>query len=111
MFGALWEGVKNVASKAGNWLGGSTPASSVPNWLGVIGTAGKIYADVQSQKAAKKNLELQKQAFDFNKMLSQREINRANKANNNLANAWAQSTAGTPNINTLKLDDELERWG
>lgn len=69
-------------------------ASGTPNWLSALGTAGAIYDGYQRQKLANKALQYQKEAFDFNKMLSQRELNRQNQAEQNLYNAWNSSAFG-----------------
>lgn len=74
------------------WLGKTTASTETPNWLMALGIGGNLYSGYQQQKAANKSLDLQKQAFDFNKMLSQREIDRQNRAEQNLANAWTNSS-------------------
>lgn len=87
------------------WLLGSNPNGGSSNLLGLLGAGAKMYGDYQSQKMAQKQYALQKQAFDFNKMLSQREINRQNTAQNALNQAWSNSM-----LNPLKRkqDEGLE---
>ncbi|WP_314069947.1 hypothetical protein [Campylobacter showae] len=79
---------------AGNWLGGSDAAGTA-NWMNALGTAGNIYSGIAQQQAAKNLMKQQKAAFDFNKMLSERQIARENQAEQNLANAWDMSTYST----------------
>ncbi|QCD52808.1 hypothetical protein [Campylobacter sp. RM16192] len=82
--------LKSASNSALNWLGGSDKAGT-PNILSALGTAGAIYDGYQKQKIANKALKYQKEAFDFNKMLSKRQIDRENRANQNLINAWNAS--------------------
>lgn len=79
---------------AGNWLMSSDRAGT-PNLLNVAGLAGGLYSGLQQQKAANKALKMQQDAYDFNKMLSQREIDRQNRAQQALYDGWnASSFAG-----------------
>ncbi|EAU00322.1 hypothetical protein [Campylobacter curvus] len=87
----FWDGLKNFGNNTLGWLGGSD-RSGTPNWLMAAGIAGSLYGGYQQEKMAKKQFDLQKDAYDFNKMLSQREIDRQNQANQNLANAWTNSS-------------------
>lgn len=76
---------------AGGWLLGADK-SGTPNWMNAAGLAGGLYSGLQQQKAANKALQMQQDAFDFNKMLSQREIDRQNRAEQNLYDGWNAST-------------------
>ena len=76
---------------AGGWLLGADK-SGTPNWMNAAGLAGGLYSGLQQQKAANKALQMQQDAFDFNKMLSQREIDRQNRAEQNLYDGWTAST-------------------
>lgn len=76
---------------AGGWLLGADK-SGTPNWMNAAGLAGGLYSGLQQQKAANKALKMQQDAFDFNKMLSQREIDRQNRAEQNLYDGWNAST-------------------
>lgn len=78
---------------AGEWLG-KNGANGVSNWQNVLGLGGNIYGAYQQQKAAKDALNLQKDAFNWNKMLSQREIDKQNRAQNSLDTAWGMSSYG-----------------
>lgn len=92
MSGALAGAVKPNSSSGFDFMGflkGSN--GGTPNWLSALGTAGMIYGAVNQQQMAKKMFKQQQQAFDFNKMLSQRQISRENQANQNLINAWNAS--------------------
>lgn len=66
--------------------------SGTPNWMNAAGLAGGLYSGLQKQKAANKALQMQQDAFDFNKMLSQREIDRQDRAQQDLYNAYNAST-------------------
>lgn len=76
---------------AGNWLLGSDKAGT-SNLLNAAGLAGGLYSGLQQQKAANKALQMQQDAYNFNKMLSQREIDRQNRAEQNLYDGWNAST-------------------
>lgn len=90
-----WGG-SNIAQGAGkngggflSWLGGD--AGGTPNWLTALGTGGALWSAYNQNKAAKQAFKLNKDAYDFNKMLSQRQLQRENQANQNLVNAWNAS--------------------
>ena len=85
--------LKNAGSKALSWLGNSD-AAGTPNWMNALGMAGNMYSGIAQQQAAKNLMKQQKAAFDFNKMLSERQISRENQANKNLLNAWNSSAFG-----------------
>ena len=85
--------LKNAGGKALDWLGNSD-AAGTPNWMNALGMAGGIYSGIAQQQAAKNMMKQQKAAFDFNKMLSERQISRENQANQNLLNAWNSSAFG-----------------
>lgn len=72
-----------------SWLGGD--AGGTPNWLTALGTGGALWSAYNQNKAAKQAFKLNKDAYDFNKMLSQRQLQRENQANQNLVNAWNAS--------------------
>lgn len=76
---------------AGGWLLGADK-SGAPNWMNAAGLAGGLYSGLQQQKAANKALQMQQEAYNFNKMLSQREIDRQNRAEQNLYDGWNAST-------------------
>lgn len=79
-----WLGKTNGENKDG--VGGT------PNWLTALGAGGALWSAYNQSKMAKKAFNLNKDAFDFNKMLSQRQIQRENQANQNLLNAWNASS-------------------
>ena len=72
-----------------SWLGGD--AGGTPNWLTALGTGGALWSAYNQNKVAKQAFKLNKDAYDFNKMLSQRQLQRENQANQNLVNAWNAS--------------------
>ena len=76
---------------AGSWLLGADK-SGTPNLLNAAGLAGGLYSGLQQQKAANKALQMQQDAYNFNKMLSQREIDRQDRAQQDLYNAYNAST-------------------
>lgn len=82
-----------LLKSAGDWLGNSD-AAGTPNWMNALGMAGNMYSGIAQQQAAKNLMKQQKAAFDFNKMLSERQISRENQANQNLLNAWNSSAFG-----------------
>lgn len=82
-----------LLKSAGSWLGNSD-ATGTPNWMNALGMAGNMYSGIAQQQAAKNLMKQQKAAFDFNKMLSERQISRENQANQNLLNAWNSSAFG-----------------
>ena len=78
----LSNGLTNLNNSVGNW----------DNLGGLIGGAGALYSAYQQQRNAKKELALQKEAFNFNKMLTQREIDRQNRADDDLYQAFRNSS-------------------
>lgn len=85
-----WDwGGSNITQGAGKNGGGD--AGGVPNWLTALGAGGALWGAYNQNKMAKKVFNLNKDAYDFNKMLSQRQIQRENQANQNLVNAWNAS--------------------
>lgn len=99
-------GAANTAASGGGWnfldmLKGagnralglfSGSGGGTPTWLQAAGLAGGLYSGLQQQKAANKALQMQQDAYNFNKMLSQREIDRQNQAQQNLYDGWNAST-------------------
>lgn len=81
MWESLFGGVKNYLGK-GDWLGE------------VIGGAGSLWGAYNQQKMGKKMFDLQKDAYNYNKMLSQNELNRRDKFENDLWNAYNNSSYG-----------------
>ena len=87
--GGVASGKNNGGGSSGgflSWLGGD--AGGTPNWLTALGTGGALWSAYNQSKMAKKAFNLNKDAYDFNKMLSQRQLQRENQANQNLVNAW-----------------------
>ena len=60
-----------------------------------LGALGGIYSSYNKQHMANKMYGLQKDAYNFNKMLSQQELNRRKKADKSLQSAWANSSYNT----------------
>ncbi|WP_181001447.1 hypothetical protein [Campylobacter concisus] len=90
--GGVASGKNNGGGSSGgflSWLGGD--AGGTPNWLTALGTGGALWSAYNQNKAAKQAFKLNKDAYDFNKMLSQRQLQRENQANQNLVNAWNAS--------------------
>ena len=93
----FFSGVKNltVGEKGDGgflgWLKGKDNAGT-SNALSLLGVGGAFYDAYKRNKFAKQQLNMQKQAFDFNKMLSQRQLNMQKEAQQNLNNAWNNST-------------------
>ena len=82
----IGSGLSNVLTNLNN---------SVGNWDnlgGLIGGDGALYSAYQQQRNAKKQMDLQKEAFNFNKMLTQREIDRQNRADDDLYQAFRNSS-------------------
>ncbi|OPA77379.1 hypothetical protein BFG04_04390 [Campylobacter pinnipediorum subsp. pinnipediorum] len=90
-------------NKALGWLGSSSVAGSTPNWLGVAGMAGSLYDGYQTHKNAKKMQKLQNDTYNFNKMLSERQLSKDNQAQNNLERAWANSRFNVNNDDEERL--------
>ena len=78
----LSSGLTNLNNSVGN----------CDNLGGLIGGAGALYSAYQQQRNAKKQMDLQKDAFNFNKMLTQREIDRQNRADDDLYQAFRNSS-------------------
>ncbi|EDP4043784.1 hypothetical protein FV946_08500, partial [Campylobacter jejuni] len=77
--GGFLNGLKNSFSNFGDWLFKSSDANKVTNFdrLGnVLGAGGALYGAYNQQKMAKKNFDLQKDAYNFNKYLANEELNR-----------------------------------
>lgn len=83
----ITQAIGGVASGKNN--GGD--AGGTPNWLTALGTGGALWSAYNQSKVAKQAFKLNKDAYDFNKMLSQRQLQRENQANQNLVNAWNAS--------------------
>lgn len=73
-----------------DWLN-KTDGTGTSNGFNLLGYGGGIYNGYNQQKAAKKAMKLQQEAFDFNKMLAQRQIDKENQSQKNLDSAWAKS--------------------
>ncbi|MGH1601567.1 hypothetical protein [Campylobacter majalis] len=82
----MWEGLLN------SFKTGLNNSLSNLDWGKAIGGAGALWSAYNQSKNAKDALKLQKDAYNFNKMLSQREINRQDKAQNSLYDAWNNSS-------------------
>lgn len=67
-------------------------ASNFKDLGGLIGGAGALYSAYQQQRNAKKQMDLLKDEFNFNKMLTQRQIDRQNKADDDLYQAFRNSS-------------------
>ena len=67
-------------------------AGQFSNLGGLIGGAGALYSAYQKQRNAKKQMDLLKDEFNFNKMLTQRQIDRQNKADDDLYQAFRSSS-------------------
>lgn len=80
----------SVFSGVGGWLGKSGGLGS-SNAFAALGALGSLYSAYEQNKMAKKMFNMQKDAYDFNKMLSQRELQRQNQAQQNLNTAWNNS--------------------
>ncbi|EAJ5683110.1 hypothetical protein BBZ05_04315 [Campylobacter lari] len=57
--------------------------------IDIGGLAGGLWGGYEEQKMAKKNFELQKDAYNFNKYLAQEELRRRQNRENNLKEVWA----------------------
>ena len=85
--------LENIGSGITNGLTGlDNYAGQFSNLGGLIGGAGALYSAYQKQRNAKKELALQKDAFNFNKMLAQRQIDRQNRADDDLYRAFRNSS-------------------
>ncbi|EGD3123777.1 hypothetical protein JQ781_000257 [Campylobacter jejuni] len=90
--GGFLNGLKNSFSNFGDWLFKSSDANKVTNFdrLGnVLGAGGALYGAYNQQKMAKKNFDLQKDAYSFNKFLANEELNRRKNMENKLQNVWS----------------------
>ncbi|CUU77697.1 hypothetical protein CDQ71_00295 [Campylobacter hyointestinalis subsp. hyointestinalis] len=89
----MWDFLSGIGSNISSGLTNlNNFAGKLDNLGGVIGGAGALYSAYQQQKNAKKQMKLQQDAFDFNKMLSQREIDRQNRADEDLYQAFRNSS-------------------
>ncbi|MBR8466183.1 hypothetical protein KDE13_07505 [Campylobacter sp. faydin G-140] len=91
MWQNLLNGVTGALKSGWEWLGG-VDKNGTSNALTALGTLGNIYGGYEQNKMAKKMYGMQKDAYDFNKILSQREIARQNQAQQILNNACANSS-------------------
>ncbi|MEE3744621.1 hypothetical protein [Campylobacter porcelli] len=82
----IGSGLSNGLTNLNNFAG------EFKNLGGLIGGAGALYSAYQQQRNAKKQMDLQKEAFNFNKMLTQREIDRQNRADDDLYQAFRNSS-------------------
>ncbi|TKX30497.1 hypothetical protein [Campylobacter estrildidarum] len=83
---------KNALGNFGDWLFKENNANKITNFdklNNIFGGASVLYDAYNQQKMAKKNFDLQKQAFDFNKYLSNEELRRRANMENKLQNVWA----------------------
>lgn len=81
----------NFLTSFGNWLGKSS-ANGVTNFdrLGnALGGVAGLWGAYEQQKMAKKNFDLQKDAFNFNKFLANEELRRRNNMENKLNQVWS----------------------
>ncbi|RAZ38054.1 hypothetical protein [Campylobacter hyointestinalis] len=89
----MWDFLSNIGSNISNGLTNLNDfADNYSNLGGLMGGAGMLYSAYQQQKNAKKQMDLQRDAFNFNKALSQREIDRQNKADEDLYQAFRNSS-------------------
>ncbi|EAH4846027.1 hypothetical protein G9109_001567 [Campylobacter coli] len=90
--GGFLNGLKNSFSNFGDWLFKSSDTNKITNFdrLGnVLGAGGALYGAYNQQKMAKKNFDLQKDAYSFNKFLANEELNRRKNMENKLQNVWS----------------------
>lgn len=107
-FSNIGNKIGSAFSSAWDWLG-KTDSSGTSNALTALGVAGNLYSGYKSANMAKKMFDMQKDAYDFNKMLSQRELQKENRAQQNLENAWANSALSKAFKDARLKDDEEER--
>ncbi|MBZ7949689.1 hypothetical protein [Campylobacter molothri] len=90
--GGFLNTAKNALGNFGDWLFKENNTNKITNFdklSNILGGAGALYGAYNQQKMAKKNFDLQKQAFDFNKYLSNEELRRRANIENKLQNVWA----------------------
>ncbi|EAO7118586.1 hypothetical protein FEE79_05865 [Campylobacter coli] len=90
--GGFLNGLKNSFSNFGDWLFKSSDANKITNFdrlENVLGAGGALYGAYNQQKMAKKNFDLQKDAYSFNKFLANEELNRRKNMENKLQNVWS----------------------
>ncbi|HEF2782792.1 TPA: hypothetical protein R8653_001332 [Campylobacter coli] len=90
--GGFLNGLKNSFSNFGDWLFKSSDTNKITHFdrLGnVLGAGGALYGAYNQQKMAKKNFDLQKDAYNFNKFLVNEELNRRKNMENKLQNVWS----------------------
>lgn len=89
----MWDFLSGIGSNISNGLTNlNNFAGNLDNLGGAISGAGALYGAYQQQRNAKKQMKLNQDAFEFNKMLSQREIDRQNKADEDLYQAFKNSS-------------------
>lgn len=92
--------VANLAGQAGQTLGNnlvSNPGiwSQLGNNAGdILKYGGALWSAFNQQNMGKKNFKLQQDAYNYNKMLSDRELGRQDRANKTLNDAWNASMFG-----------------
>lgn len=96
MFGptqAAADAMKNTITQGGfmDFLKNSFTGDNFKNLVDLGGLAGGLYSAINQQKMAKKNFNLQKDAYDFNKFLSNEELKRKNKAEQQLNSVWSSN--------------------
>ena len=93
-FNNLLSGLNNTIGFGSNGLLGNATNYLNDNSDG-LGALGGLYGAYNKQNMANKQYNLQKDAYDFNKMLSQQELDRRKKADKSLQSAWANSSYNT----------------
>lgn len=83
--------LKGAGNSVLGWLGGADKAGT-PNWLQAAGLAGNLYSNLRRENRENKYTKMKMDEYNFNKMLSQREIDRQNRAEQNLYDGWNAST-------------------
>lgn len=90
--GGFLNGVKNSAGNFMDWLfkeGDMGKLTNLDRLGNILGGAGGLYGAYNMQKMAKKQYELQKDAYDFNKFLANEELRRRRNMENKLQEVWA----------------------
>lgn len=82
---SFWDGLTKFGSKATNWMNKNSDA---------IGTIGGLAGGYMQYDMAQKQYDMQKQAFNYNKMLSEREKKRQEEAENAFALGFQNSSLG-----------------